>query len=102
MGHFSRRRARLRPEYEHLYPRVVAGIWLGARRVVSTVRRADATARQRERDGGRLLLDAHFEFRGGKRREDERLSLETRSTDRRALAGTVPEASAPVHLGADR
>jgi hypothetical protein len=87
MGLFYRRRARLRPDYEHLYPRVVAGIWLGVRRVVSTVRRADATARQRERDGGRLLPNAHFEFRGGKRRKDERLSLETRSTDPRAVSG---------------
>jgi hypothetical protein len=85
LGHFHRRRARLRPEYAALYPGVVAGLWLGARRVAGIVRRSDPTARERERAAERLLPEAHFEFRGGPRAPGPRLGQRDRATDRAPL-----------------
>lgn len=81
MGFFCRRRARLRPEYASLYPRVVAGIWLGARRVAGIVRRSDPTAGARERAAERLLPETHFEFRGGRSAPDRRQVDYSRAAD---------------------
>src|SRR5690242_1790754 len=83
MDFFVVRRARLRPEYARLYPRLVADLWLGARSAVRTVRRSDLKARQREQQGERILPDGHFEFRGGKR-EDRPSGVLSRSSDRSA------------------
>jgi hypothetical protein len=60
------REARLRPEYAHLYPMLVAGSWDAAAVVADKVaairiqQLADAYVLH-----DRVLPEAHFEFRGG-------------------------------------
>ncbi len=65
MAFFDIRRARVKPEFAHLYPEVADGVWLSARRVTRLVRR-----RRGPRillPGNRALSPEHFEFRGGAR-----------------------------------
>jgi hypothetical protein len=100
MGHFSRRRARLRPEYADLYPRVVPGLWLGARRVAAVVRRSDPSARLRELAGERTLPAVHFEFRGGPRNAVLRLEERGRASDRTvSCPGEVEDAAEATGIG---
>ena len=59
------REARLRPEFAELYPGVRAGEWIGAAVLADTVLadrllRGSAVAIR-----GRVLEEAHFDFRGG-------------------------------------
>jgi hypothetical protein len=93
MAFFFLRRARLRPEYAQLYPFLVPYLWLGARSTARAVRRRDASARQRELNGERILPDAHFEFRGGRQLGSLRATLGTRITDR--LAASVDSVKKP-------
>ena len=59
------REARLRPEFAGLYPGIPAGQWVSAAVVADRVL-ADALLRGMEMAiRGRVLLAAHFEFRGG-------------------------------------
>jgi hypothetical protein len=63
------REARLRPEWADLYPGVQPDIWYVAAELVPQV------LRYRMRDQGawdfsrRILVDDHFEFRGGRPRD---------------------------------
>ena len=82
---FAIRRARLRPEYAHLYPRLAPGIWLGARAAARAVRRELVRRKRSEASGQRLLPEAHFEFRGGRHRSREGAEPRTRATDRLLL-----------------
>jgi len=86
MKFFAGRRARLRPEYASLYPRVAPGIWLGARRVAGRARRYSREARLREQLGLRILPDAHFEFQGGQPRQ----SVEARTRRADSLSQPPP------------
>lgn len=66
------REARLRPECGELYPRLVPGEWetavvLANRLLAECLLRGSEAALR-----GRVLLDAHFEFRGGVSRGGER------------------------------
>jgi hypothetical protein len=83
MGFFSLRRVRVRREYAHLYPRIVPETWISVRRTVRTIRRSNPEARERELKGERILLEEHFEFRGGPRQSPERRDARTRATDLR-------------------
>jgi hypothetical protein len=59
------REARLRPEFAELYPGVRAGEWMAAAVLADTVL-ADRLLRGHAVDiRGRVLEEAHFDFRGG-------------------------------------
>jgi hypothetical protein len=81
------REARLRPEYVELYPGIRSGEWepaaILADRLLADrlLRGSDAAIR------GRVLLDAHFEFRGGASLGGERDGMRLRRE-------SVPETTA--------
>ncbi len=80
-GH-APREARLRPEHAHRYPDVRSERWEPAATVADRVLagwllRGDMMAIR-----GRVLLDAHFEFRGGCRPGGEREGARPRREDR--------------------
>jgi hypothetical protein len=71
-GRRHSREARLRPEFVNLYPSLRAGEWapaaiLADRVLAGFLIRGSATALR-----GRVLLDIHFEFRGGESEGGER------------------------------
>lgn len=59
------REARLRPEFAHLYPELVAGQWMPASQIGATILLAQLRSERAPSLGERLLEEAHFEFRGG-------------------------------------
>jgi hypothetical protein len=64
------REARLRPEFAHLYPMLVAGAWGPAAQIaekVAAMRLLQLAETYVFHD--RILTDAHFEFRGGTPRQ---------------------------------
>ena len=66
------REARLRPEFAEFYPGLRAGEWVSAAVLADRVL-ADALLRGMGMAiRGRVLLAAHFEFRGGQSRGGER------------------------------
>lgn len=83
-GEFARRQsreARLRPEWGELYPGLRPGQWEAAA-VVADRLLADRLLRGNETAiRGRVLLDAHFEFRGGTSRGGERGGMRLRRED---------------------
>jgi len=77
-GTAARREARLRPEFAALYPGFGAGEWAPAAMVAD---RALAQTLLRAGDGtfrGRVLVEAHFEFRHGTALGGERHGLRLR------------------------
>jgi hypothetical protein len=82
MPFFAIRRARLRPEYAQLYPRIASGIWLSARVAAQAVRRGLMRRKLHEATGERLLPDEHFDFRGGRSRPRSGTERRTRAIDR--------------------
>jgi hypothetical protein len=81
MPFFAIRRARLRPEYAELYPRIASGIWLSARGAAHAVRRELMQRKPHELTGERLLPDEHFDFRGGRSEPGRGTERRTRTTD---------------------
>jgi len=71
------REARLRPEFAERYPGIRAGEWVPAAILADRVL-AQALLRHRGTLLGRVLLDAHFEFRYGAARGGERRGLRSR------------------------
>ena len=69
MNHITVRRARVRPEFAQLYPEITPEVWMSARKATRLVlKRGQREPCKREGcDRGRVLCEAHFEFRGGKR-----------------------------------
>jgi hypothetical protein len=60
------REARLRPEYVSLYPDLEPGVWVPARTLAEFVlERGLYQRRTGSPSQSRLLLESHFEFRGG-------------------------------------
>ena len=59
------REARLKPEYAHLYPYLVPGIWDRASTIAVKTVEAMAQNPEGQPPGGRILTDEHFDFRGG-------------------------------------
>jgi hypothetical protein len=85
MSFFTTRRARLRPEYAHLYPRIASGIWLGARAAALAVQCGLMHRKLDEATGQRLLSDEHFDFRGGRSQPRGGGARRTRATDSREV-----------------
>jgi hypothetical protein len=63
------REARLRPEWADLYPSMTADVWYVAAELVPTVLRQRLQERQTWEFSERILVDDHFEFRGGHPRD---------------------------------
>jgi hypothetical protein len=71
MDFFDVRRARVRPGFAGMHPEVVPGVWMSANKAAQLVRSANRRKRREVVLGGRVLSDEHFEFRGGKRSEQQ-------------------------------
>jgi hypothetical protein len=63
------REARLRAEWAHLYPGLEAGVWMVAAQLVPLVLRYRLQEQTTWEFTQRILLDDHFEFRGGRPRD---------------------------------
>lgn len=83
------REARLRPEFTELYPGLRPGQWepaavLADRLLAENLLRGNGTALR-----GRVLLDAHFDFRGGASRGGERDGMRAFAVRPEALAADL-------------
>jgi hypothetical protein len=76
------REARLRPEHAHRYPGVRAEQWEPAATVADRVLAGWLIRGELISVRGRVLLDAHFEFRGGSAGGGERDGMRPRREDR--------------------
>ena len=65
LGGYAPRQARLRPEHAHRYPGVPPGRWESAATVADRVLAGCLLRGNPSGSLGRLLHEAHFEFRGG-------------------------------------
>ena len=65
----TRREARLRPEWADLYPGVEPDVWHVAAELVPHVLRHRMRERKTWEFSRRILLEDHFEFRGGRPRD---------------------------------
>ncbi|CAN5832449.1 hypothetical protein BH24GEM1_BH24GEM1_14630 [soil metagenome] len=63
------REARLRPEWADLYPGVQPDVWHVAAALVPLVLRQRLQNQRSWEFTRRILLDDHFEFRGGRQRD---------------------------------
>jgi hypothetical protein len=73
------REVRLKPEYAEMYPEIEAGVWMAAP-VASARRLARVRLDGDAASLARVLDDEHFEFRGGRPREEA--SMRTRFGER--------------------
>lgn len=64
------RQARLRPEWAALYPGLQVGRWIVASRLVPLVLRHRLQDQPTWEFTRRILVDEHFEFRGGRPRDN--------------------------------
>lgn len=64
------REARLRPQWAHLYPGLPAGRWIVVARLVPLVLRHRLEDDPIWEFARRILVDDHFEFRGGRPRDN--------------------------------
>ena len=88
------REARVRPEFASLYPGLRSGEWASAATVADRVLAAWLMRGSETAIRGRVLLDAHFEFRGGGSEGGERTGVrivagETLLPFRRFLASGI-------------
>jgi hypothetical protein len=63
------REARLLPQWAHLYPGLEPGAWAVAAQLVPLVLRNRLQAHPTWEFTRRILVDEHFEFRGGRPRD---------------------------------
>ena len=63
------REARLRPEWAQLYPGLEAGVWTVAAELVPLVLRHRLQGQSTWEFTRRILVEEHFEFRGGRVRD---------------------------------
>ncbi|HJR17270.1 MAG TPA: hypothetical protein VJ808_10495 [Gemmatimonadales bacterium] len=63
------REARLRPEWASLYPGLDIGVWMIASQLVPLVLRYRLQDQPAWEFTRRILVDEHFEFRGGQPRD---------------------------------
>lgn len=75
------REARLRPEWAHLYPGLEAGVWIVAAQLVPLVLRYRLQQQPTWEFTQRILLDQHFDFRGGRERDRSWSGILTRVED---------------------
>jgi hypothetical protein len=64
------REARLRPEWAYLYPGLEAGVWMVAAQLVPLVLRHRLQGQPTWEFTRRILVDEHFDFRGGRDRDE--------------------------------
>ena len=72
------REARLRPAWAHLYPGLEADVWLTAAQLVPLVLRHRLQAQPTWEFTQRILRDDHFDFRGGRPRDESWTGVLTR------------------------
>jgi hypothetical protein len=75
------REARLRSEWAHLYPGLEPNVWMVAAQLVPLVLRHRLQGQPTWEFTHRILVDAHFEFRGGHNRDDSWSGILTRVED---------------------
>ena len=75
------REARLRPEWAALYPGLEPGIWMVAAQLVPLVLRHRLQDQPTWEFTRRILVDEHFEFRGGRPRDDSWAGVLSRVED---------------------
>lgn len=75
------REARLRPEWAHLYPRIPPGVWTVAAELVPQVLRHRLQVSGTWEFARRILVDEHFDFRGGRPRDESWGGVLTRVED---------------------
>jgi hypothetical protein len=75
------REARLRPEWAHLYPGLESNAWVVAAQLVPLVLRHRLQDQLTWEFARRILVDEHFEFRGGRKRDDAWTGVLTRVED---------------------
>jgi hypothetical protein len=75
------REARLRPEWAHFYPELEAGVWMVAAQLVPLVLRHRLQDQRTWEFTQRILVDSHFEFRGGRTRDGSWSGVLTRVED---------------------
>jgi hypothetical protein len=75
------REARLRPEWAHLYPGLASEVWMVAAQLVPLVLRHRLQDQATWEFTQRILVDEHFEFRGGHDRDESWSGLLTRVED---------------------
>ena len=75
------REARLRPEWAHLYPGLESNAWFVAAQLVPLVLRHRLHDQLTWEFTRRILVDEHFEFRGGRNRDDSWTGVLTRVED---------------------
>ena len=63
------REARLRPEWADLYPGITPNVWQVAAQLVPMVLRHRIQGRTSWEFAERILINEHFEFRGGRQRD---------------------------------
>jgi len=69
------REARLRPEQAHRYPWIRPGEWQPAAMLADRVLAGHLLRGRDDVIWGRVLVEAHFEFRGGSARAGERAAI---------------------------
>jgi hypothetical protein len=74
------REARLKPEYASLYPGVQPGVWMPASSIGQQLLLWHLTAPATPQ-GERLMVEGHFEFRGGGKRVGSWINMRTRLAD---------------------
>jgi hypothetical protein len=75
------REARLRPEWASLYPGLEAGVWMVAAELVPLVLRHRLQERSTWEFTRRILVEEHFDFRGGRQRDESWTGVLTRVED---------------------
>ncbi len=75
------REARLRAEWASLYPGLPSGEWMAASRLVPLVLRHRLQDERSWEFTRRILVDEHFEFRGGRPRDGSWTGVLTRVED---------------------
>jgi hypothetical protein len=75
------REARLRPEWAQLYPGLEPGVWMVAAQLVPLVLRHRLQGQTTWEFTHRILVDDHFEFRGGRDRDRSWSGILTRVED---------------------
>ena len=75
------REARLRPEWAKNYPGIDSGVWHVAAQLVPLVLRHRMQGQSTWELTRRILTDEHFEFRGGRPRDENWTGILTRIDD---------------------
>jgi hypothetical protein len=75
------REARLRAEWAHMYPGLEAEVWVVAAQLVPLVLRHRLQNQATWEFTRRILVDEHFEFRGGRERDQSWSGVLTRVED---------------------